>query len=496
MQQDPAKAQLSRAATLLSAGKARDAEPILRKILKKNPGNVTALRLLAIVCAQTMNRAESLKLIEKAKKIAPGDPLVWIDATRLCKGEGRFDDAVSYARKAYKISPKHKETFALLAHAHVWSGQYQEAHDMLKEDAANGKLNRGTMLPWIDANFQLGNLEETVRSARVLCKVPAGEIPAGTRREILSTLGRALEKLGRFQEATEVFTELNTALPVSFDPKHATELNDRIMASYTEARFADSTKSKLGVSEVPVFVLGLPRSGTTLFERIIAAHPQAHAAGECEFLSDAINAQLPQDVPSSEGPVFVADAEEATCEKIRSAYMRDLTALTGRHDRIVNKNLRLPRLGGVIARCFPNARIIIPRRNPADVAISIWTHPFKTDFVPWATRLDWIAQMIREHERMIDYWKSVLPNPMLEIEYEALASDPEPHVRRIIDFLGLEWDDACLSHHIKSGAKKKARFMPTFSEHQVRRAINTGSVGRANRFGEVMNLFHEAYARP
>jgi hypothetical protein len=176
--------------------------------------------------------------------------------------------------------------------------------------------------------------------------------------------------------------------------------------------------------------------------------------------------------------------------------MRELVALTGRHDRIVNKNLRLPRLGGVVARCFPNAKIIIPRRNPADVAISIWSHPFKTDFVPWATKFEWIAHMIREHERMIEHWKNVLPNPILEIEYEALAQDPEPHVRTLIDFLGLEWNDACLAHHEQSSKAKKARFMPTFSEHQVRRAINTSSIGRAERFGEAIEEFHKAYAQP
>lgn len=496
MQQDPVMAQLSRASTLLNTGRARDAELILRKLVKKNPSNISVLRLLSLTCAQLMKRPDSLKYIEKAKKIAPGDPLVWMDAARLCKGEGRFADAVTYAQKAYKIAPKHKETFALLAHTHVWSGQYQRAHDMLADHAAEGRLTLGTLLPWLDANHQLGNYDEAVRAAQVLCADDAPVIPIGTLREVLSTLGRSLEKLGRYEEASDVFIRLNSALPVAFETNAATTLNDKIMNAFPRELFDTPSNTELGKSEVPVFVLGLPRSGTTLFERIIAAHPQAHAAGECEFLSDAVGRQLPDGMDISDGPIHVASLDDKGCEIIRNDYMRELLALTGRHDRIVNKNLRLPRLGGVVARCFPNARIIIPRRNPADVAISIWAHPFKTEFVPWATRFEWIAHMIREHERMIEHWKSVLPNPILEIEYEALAQDPEPHVRTLIDFLGLEWNDACLAHHEQSSKAKKARFMPTFSEHQVRRAINTSSIGRADRFGEVIEEFHKAYAQP
>ncbi len=206
-----------------------------------------------------------------------------------------------------------------------------------------------------------------------------------------------------------------------------------------------------GASEVPVFVVGMPRSGTTLVEQIAASHPDVFGAGELDAVAALDRPEAP--------PTAAAD------------HLRRLAELSGGAPRVVDKTpfnfLHL----GAIAALFPGARVVHCRRDRRDLALSCYFQNFTAPH-PWATDLGDIARYHAAYVRLMDHWRRVVPLSLLEVDYEALVADVEGESRRLIAFLGLPWDDACLSFH------QTRRPVRTASAWQVRRPVYGGSVGR------------------
>ena len=479
--------EISRAASMMNAGRLDAAEAATRKLFKKNPRNIGVVRLLSLICRRSGKLAEAVQLIGKAQKIAPGDPQVWIDAVQLAKIQGKFPEAVRFARKAGSVAPKSDEVFGLLAMSLVWNGDFDDALKMLQPRVEAGRLSPLMLQAFVESHYNLKGWEEVVRIASA---IPAGsdaKLGLDHRRAIAMMHASALERLDRQAEAVEVVRQMHAGTSVAFEPASAKSLNDQIRGIWSADRFASLDDSPFSRSEVPVFILGMARSGTTLLERIISAHPGAHGVGESPILGDAVTTELKLGRAGASGVELhsVATLEGAPLERIREAALDDLARLAGRHERIASKDLRLTRTAGIAGRCFPGARVINLTRAAEDVAVSIWSHAFRLDGMGWATRLDWIAMMIAEHERMVEHWRKVLPNPWLDVVYEDLARDPENEIRRVIEFLDLPWDDACLRHQESRGGAIK----PTHSEYQVRESVNTRSIGRAAGYPEVMAEF-------
>jgi tetratricopeptide (TPR) repeat protein len=210
---------------------------------------------------------------------------------------------------------------------------------------------------------------------------------------------------------------------------------------------AEPIESMTGVtSEIPVFVVGMPRSGTTLVEQIAASHPAVFGAGE-------INSVAGKD-PKAEAIV---------------AHLTSLAPSTAR--RVIDKTPTNFLHLGLIARLFPAARIIHCRRDARDTCLSCYMQNFKAA-LPWTTDLADLGRYYRAYGRLMDHWRRVLPLTMIEIDYEALVADQEGESRRLIEFLGLPWDDACLQFH------RTERLVRTASSQQVRRPLYASSVGR------------------
>jgi len=218
-------------------------------------------------------------------------------------------------------------------------------------------------------------------------------------------------------------------------------------------------------SEVPVFVVGMPRSGTTLVEQIISAHPQGAGAGEIDVL-----AGLLPDYP--DGLLNLAPTE---ARDLAAAYLSRLTAGREGALRVVDKTpFNLFRLG-LVQALFPRARVIHCLRDADDTAFSC----FATNFAEghgWSTDLGDIARVQAAADRLMVHWKQVLDLPVLEVSYEALVAGQEAESRRILDFLGLPWDPACLDFHKSGGA------VLTASNWQVRKPLYKNAVGRARAF--------------
>lgn len=238
---------------------------------------------------------------------------------------------------------------------------------------------------------------------------------------------------------------------------------DALIEVFDEKLFREG--QALGTQEeLPIFIVGMPRSGTTLVEQIIASHPQAAAAGELMYFGSVV-AQLAQ--------MLQADVEEPWCcrgltKEIAGAIIDNYLRLLRRHSdtaRFVTDKMPANYLHlGLIRMLFPNAPVINCRRHPLDVCLSIFFQSF-TEGNEYAYDLMDIGHRYLQYERLMGHWRSVLPGPMLEIQYEDVVADQEACSRELIAFCGLPWDDACLAFH------KTQRTVQTASNWQVRQPI-------------------------
>jgi tetratricopeptide (TPR) repeat protein len=284
-------------------------------------------------------------------------------------------------------------------------------------------------------------------------------------------LGKAFSDLGDHQQSFRHFLQGNSLNRQQIDYKEAKTLNvfETIRATFNAELIRD--KQGLGdPSTLPVFIIGMPRSGTSLVEQILASHPKVFGAGELrEFSKFTANITGRN---FDEFPEGIATMSGAHLRELGAKYVHSLRSLAPVAERVTDKMPMNFFYAGLIRLALPNARIIHTRRDPRDVALSCFSIKF-TRGNYHAYDLAELGRYIRAYQTLMEHWRKVLPaGAMLEVDYEQIVGDLEGHARRIISYCGLEWDDACLSFH------KSKRPVLTASVLQVRQPIYTSSVGR------------------
>ncbi|MHC4430144.1 MAG: sulfotransferase family protein, partial [Planctomycetota bacterium] len=300
-------------------------------------------------------------------------------------------------------------------------------------------------------------------------------------------LGRALERSGRFDEAFAAYQQANETLRAPFDAGAWREQTEQLLEAFSPDRFAALPRAANG-SELPVFIVGMPRSGSTLVETIIDAHPEAHGAGEFEathFLIESIALEIGSNLPY---PACVEDFDQDDVDNLSRAYLDRLSSLAPDARRITDKYLINYRQLGLLAPLFPEGRIIHCRRNPLDTCISCFALALMPHIHAWSCDLRDLGAVYLEYERVMHHWRDVLGIPMLEVPYEAVVADQELWSRRIIEFCGLSWDDRCLRFH------ERARVVQTASYDQVTQPVYSSSVGRFRGFDPHLGPLREVLA--
>ena len=286
-------------------------------------------------------------------------------------------------------------------------------------------------------------------------------------------LAQVLDARGEYAEAAEHLDRGN-ALQLSewrkcgqeYDPKEHEFLITRMIAVCTPD-FFERVRGFGLESELPVFVVGLPRSGTTLIEQILASHSQVFGAGEIKLAGDTMAALGGQGADFIEG---LRRLDRQTARRLASRHLERLRALSRAALRIVDKMPDNYLYLGLLASLFPRAKFIHCRRDLRDVAVSCWMTHFQE--VRWANDQQHIASRFHEYQRMMEHWRKVLPVPLLEVDYEETVADLEGVARKLVAWCGLAWEPTCLEFH---QAKRPVR---TASAVQVRQPVFRTSVGR------------------
>lgn len=298
----------------------------------------------------------------------------------------------------------------------------------------------------------------------------------GRRALVAYGLAKYYDRRGEHRAAARAATVANAARRRSarpFDRAALTARVDALIGSYDAAFFARRRGLGIG-SEQPVFIVGMPRSGTTLVEQILAAHPLMHGAGELQDLS-----RLAAETAGKRGePRMRAAAclEVAESRELAYRYLRVLRDGAPKDSlRISDKSpLNFYQLA-LVALLFPNARVVHCQRDPRDNALSIWMENFNAE-QRYATDFHDLAHYFAEYERLVAHWRSALPLRLLEVRYEDTVANVEHQARRVIEFLGVPWDARCLDFH------GSGRAVQTLSRWQVRQPIYSSSVGRWRRY--------------
>ena len=367
----------------------------------------------------------------EALALSPGEAPLWNDLGRCFLALGRFDEAVSAFRRALAIDPDLADAYRNLA-------------------------NCG-LLPADDPEM-----------ARIAALTARTDLPIEERAAASFAIAKSLDDADRYDEAFAAYDSANrlyraarAAAGDRFDAADLARKIDRSIANFTPAFFA-AVGGWGNPSDLPVFIVGLPRSGTSLVEQIAASHSRVFGAGELRNIGEASATLGPVDTPWT----------QATARRAADAHLERLSGLSGGADRVIDKLPDNIFMLGVIATLYPAARIIFCRRDPRDIGVSCFFQKFSAGLLTFSYDLADCGRRIRETERLGAHWRRVLPLRCLDIQYESLVADLEGESRRLIEYLGLAWEPACLDFH------RTMRAVQTASSWQVRQPLYHRSVGR------------------
>ncbi|HEY2037178.1 MAG TPA: sulfotransferase [Steroidobacteraceae bacterium] len=294
----------------------------------------------------------------------------------------------------------------------------------------------------------------------------ASGVPAVDESRLRFAMGKYFDDLGNFSRAFEQYkrgNELYKLVAAPYARDERTKFVDDMIRAYTQQRLARPLEG-IRESAKPVFVTGMMRSGTSLVEQIIASHSKAAGAGELDFWGNAAR--------QHERIVRYEVANPALAGRLADAYLQTLSRYSAEALRVVDKSTFNSDHLGLIHMALPQARIIYLRRDPVDTCLSCYFQNF-ANVASFTMDLSDLAHYYREHHRLIMHWRSTLPaGVLLEVPYAELVADPEAWSRRIIEFIGLEWEPRCLEF------QQTKRAVVTASHWQVRQRVYSRSVGR------------------
>ncbi|MEM9167671.1 MAG: sulfotransferase [Planctomycetota bacterium] len=402
---------------------------------------------------------------------------------RCLRRKGETDEAIRCAEQAEAGRPADTHSVVFKAGALEEAGRFDEATALLeplieRAEKDSAPMHLGLRHEWAKLLVQNKRYAEALRYIDGIVGDEATPPPVHSIH--LHLRAKACDRMKDYAGAIEAARKANEIGKVEFDPELYTEQVTALIDNWSRDSMASFPQSTCD-SEVPVFVAGMPRSGTSLIDQIIDAHPKATGVGELNSierfaveLSHAYNPDKPVNKRFGKFDSF-------RWTRAAKAYIKEITELAPEGaERIVNKALGNNKLVGLFARLFPNTRVIHAIRDPRDVAVSCYMGGFNNKMHAWTTQIDWVAHAWNQSMRMMDHWKQALDIPILDVHYERLVADPENEMPRIIEFLGLEWDDACRDFY------KSKRTVRTLSYDQVNRPLYTSSSGRHKNFAPLL----------
>jgi hypothetical protein len=296
-------------------------------------------------------------------------------------------------------------------------------------------------------------------------------------------LGKIYDDGRLYTQAFFHFQEANRlkALSCHFSRAEFSDCISQIVEAFPRELFA-SAQAIGHTSELPIFIVGLPRSGTTLVEQIIASHPSVGGGDELDYIDQIVSRLNAFREPRSTFPTNIAEANASTLNDLAAEYVHALQSLAPAATRISDKGLNNFLYLGLIALILPRSRVIHCQRDKRDVCLSNYFQNYAKD-LSFSYRLSDLAFYCAEYERLWSHWRDVIPLPIHTLDYESLVGDLQGVARELVAYCGLPWSDSCLSFH------RSDRRVKTASKWQVRQPIYSTSVQRWRHYEAQLGPF-------
>lgn len=445
---------------------------IADQVLRIKPASADALCYAGAIHIEQKNPEKALALINRSIAIEPNKAETLNILGRAHFENGDAEKAVAVYQRAIALKPTLSDTYNNMGNALKELGRFPEALAAFNKALELSPDAYGAFVNLVDTKKFASNDDEHL-VAMEKYKADFATMPEEKRMHLHFALGKAYDDLKRYDEAFENMIEgcKRKRATISYNETDVLGYFERIKSVITKD-LVQSMQGKGVDSQLPIFVLGMPRSGTTLAEQIIASHPRVKGAGELKDLSDTINSVRDSKGNAAPYPEFLPVINGDELQKIANVYLRRLQAHAPGAERITDKMPSNFYFAGLIHLAMPNAKIIHTNRNPVDTCVSCFSKLFAGE-QSQTYDLAELGRYYRAYAGLMDHWRAVLPkDAFLDVVYEEVVADTEGQARRILDFCGLEWDPKVLSFH------KNERPIKTASASQVRKPIYSSSVAR------------------
>jgi tetratricopeptide (TPR) repeat protein len=493
------------------SGNWRKAKDIHRRILRKQPKHVDALYLLGSILAEEGDLKAGEAFLQKALAVKPDSPMIHANLGNLYAEKRDQLRADRHFERAIELAPNTLEAYIGLAQSRARGGDLEAAFETMDfAEASGGKrlqtrlvqanlhakngdceTAHGILAPLLEAHPDDGQvvmsytqlvlnsgfaghrdrqtLAEAVRLAEAVVAV-------SPNAALYFSLGQLKERLGDHGSAFRDYERGNRLADRRMDKAAEAHKFAAARATFARDRYANLARARTKRDARPIFLVGMPRSGSSLAEQILASHPAVGGLGEYAGIR-----LMADDLPGLLGtktsyPECIAGMDESHCDALAERYLSQARPSRPEARCLTDKSLANHSYLGLISLLFPEARVIHCLRDPLDTCISCFFNDFHGEW-DFCYDLESLGWYYREYRALMDFWAETLDLPILDLSYETLVEEPEPTVRRLLSFLELPWDDACLEFH------RNRRFVATLSHHQVRQPLYRSSMGRHQPFG-------------
>ena len=456
--------------TLQEMGKLDEAEKNLRQAIVLKPEFADAYYNLGITLKKSKRIDEAEVFYRQAIELNPGYIKAHINLGIALKEMGRPEEAEVTFRKAIALNPEYAEAFNNLGIALKGLGRLEEAEAnfrkaiALNPNCAKNHLNLTLMKNFKSKDEQFFNMHELYLNKN---------IPEEERCHINFGLAKAYEDLGDFRQAFKHFSEGNALRKklLGYEINQDIELFEHIKSSYEQIKKSSLENEKLEENLMPIFIVGMPRSGTTLVEQIISSHLKVTGAGELSFIS-----QFGQSIATG-----FSDTNSQVLLNLRHKYLTKLKKVSNGNNVVTDKLPQNFLYIGLIATAFPEAKIVHVKRDRAAVCWANYKQYFNSKGLGYSYGLDEVISYHQLYQDLMKFWMNSLSKRIHNLDYELLTVDQENVTRSLIDYLGLGWDEKCLT------PQNNQRNIKTASDIQVRKKVYQGSSQQWKKYEPFLN---------
>ncbi|HWA19278.1 MAG TPA: sulfotransferase [Devosia sp.] len=468
----------------LRQGRYEEGEVFAVKALRTKPGHIRALLALGDSYVGKQRFAGGIAAYRRAIETSPNNVDAFIRLGRALSEVGDSDGARSQLEHAVSLAPDAPATHYELGMQLRRQGAMDEASASLREAI---RLNPSFFAAYASlartVRFDSVEVPEFQAMVQAYSAVPPGS-PA--RGYLAYGLGEAFEGIGEHRQAFEKFQEGNRIRRAEVEYSEADQIArlEAIKTVFTPA-FLDRFNGKGNASRAPIFILGMPRSGTTLTEQIVSVSEEVYGAGEL-FLVNAASNNTFGFATFNETIRYLEKVDTLDFSKAGSTYLEWLSEKAKAKPRFTDKLPHNFWQIGTIRLMFPNAKIVHLNRSPIDTCLSMYKTSFGSPGLNYSYDLGELGRYFNLYRGVMRHWRHVLPAAFFELTYESLVERPEEETRRLFDYLGLRWNPAVLEFH------RTKRDVKTASVAQVRRPIYKTSVNLSERYGELLDPLRAA----